>query len=254
MRFAVVGDPIAHSRSPAIHRAALATVGEHGSYEAIRVPVDGFDGVVRDLRSGALDGVNVTMPHKDHAYEAAEIRSVDAERTHAVNTLVMRDGRMEGHNTDVDGVRHALALIGDRSQRVVVLGSGAAARAAIVAVDEGVAVMARSADRAVEALRATAVHGDVVAWGSDVAGATLVNATPLGMHGEDLPEVVLQSAGALVDMAYGNDTTPAVAWATASGLRCADGVDMLVGQAARAFTLFVGRPAPVAVMERAARA
>lgn len=253
MRLAVVGDPIRHSRSPAIHTAALAAVGLDGSYVARRVATDDFDGVVADLRSGALDGVNVTMPHKDHAYAAAEVRSASADRTHAVNTLLVRSGRLEGHNTDVDGVRHALGVVGSDAPRVVVLGTGAAARAAIVAVTGDVAVMGRSTDRAVDALRSTGTTGDVLVWGADVDGSIMVNATPLGMRGEMLPEAVLATAAGLVDMAYGAEPTPAIGWARMHGLAHADGIDMLVGQAATAFTLFTGLPSPVDAMERAAR-
>lgn len=254
MRFAVVGDPIGHSRSPAIHTAAFAALGIDATYEARRVPFTGFDDVVADLRSGALDGVNVTMPHKEHAYDAATTASDGALRTRAVNTLVARDGALAGHNTDIDGVRHAIAALGDvDAPRLVVLGSGGAARAAVVAADGPVAVMARSPDRAVEVLRTTGTSGDVLAWGDEVHGAIVVNATPLGMRGELLPEAVLSTSSAVVDMVYGDTSTPTIQWAGRTGLPSVDGIVMLVGQAARAFELFVGRTAPMEVMDRAAR-
>ena len=253
MNLAVVGDPIHHSRSPLIHTAALAAFGLDGTYVARRVPRDGFAAVVRDLTSGILDGVNVTMPHKDHAFAAAGARSPAAERTRAVNTLVRGASGLEGHNTDVDGVRHALRLVAPPTAGVVVLGTGAAARAAVVAATGPVTVMGRSPERAAATLRTTGTSGDILEWGARVHGAVVVNATPLGMRAEALPESVLSSAGGLVDMAYGDEETPAIARARAHGLPFADGIDMLVGQAAAAFTLFTGRPAPMETMERAAR-
>lgn len=254
MRFAVVGHPVSHSRSPAIHTAAFAAAGIDASYIAVDVPPDGFATVTDWLRSGELDGVNVTMPHKAHARDAADLADDAARRTGAVNTLVRRDGNLEGHNTDIDGVRHALASIGAaEAERVAVLGTGGAARAAIVASPGRIAVMARRTDDAVDALRTTATEGDVLEWGTPVDGAVVINATPIGMKGERLPEPILASAGALVDMVYGPEQTPSMAWASHEGLPAADGIAMLIGQAVSAFEIFVGVRAPVDAMERGAR-
>lgn len=255
MRFAIVGDPVEHSLSPDIHNAAFAHFGMDARYERLPTARGSFAGVVEALRSGELDGVNVTMPHKGSAYEAAESVSEAARRTRAVNTLVRRDGLLAGDNTDVDGVRHSRALLGLVDAPFVVLGTGGAARAAIVACADGdVTVMARHPERATAALGTCAVVGTVVEWGVPVDGAILINATPLGMHGEKLPIAMLEAASGLMDMVYDSKPTPAVTWAVDNGMPVADGIDMLIGQAMSAFEVFTGRTPPIEVMTEAARA
>lgn len=254
MRFAIVGDPVDHSLSPDIHNAAFAHFGMDARYERLPTARGAFAGVVEALRSGDLDGVNVTMPHKGSAYEAVDSVSEAARRTRAVNTIVRRDGRLAGDNTDVDGVRHSLSLLGIVDAPFVVLGTGGAARAAMVACADGdVTVMARRPERATAALEACSVHGGVVEWGVRVDGAILINATPLGMHREMLPLAVLAAASGLIDMVYDSEPTPAVTWAARNGLPATDGIDMLIGQAMAAFEVFTGRTAPIDVMSAAAR-
>lgn len=257
MRFAVVGDPIAHSLSPTIHAAAIAELGLPHTYTAIRIATGGFGEVARALRAGSLDGVNVTMPLKDEAFETVTNRSAGAERTRSVNTVIVDDGALRGENTDIDGVRYAVAQLGiDPSTPVTVLGTGGAARAAMVAMeDRSLTVMARSADRAAEALRSTQTMGEIVDWGTHVEGSVVINATPIGMgtgRGA-IPEAVLEGAVGLIDMVYGHGTTQAVATMRDLGKPAEDGISMLVGQAVRAFSLFTGREAPVGTMMQAAR-
>ncbi len=255
MRFAIVGDPVDHSLSPDIHNAAFAHLGMDARYERLPTARGSFARVIELLRSGALDGVNVTMPHKASAYEAVDSVSEAARRTLAVNTIVRRDGHIAGDNTDVDGVRHSRSLLNVVDAPILVLGTGGAARAAIVACSDGeVTVMARHPERATTALEACSVRGAVVEWGVPVEGAILINATPLGMHGEVLPTVALEAASGLIDMAYGSEPTPAVGWAVLNGIPVADGIDMLIGQAIAAFEAFTGRTAPIDVMAATARA
>ena len=255
MRFAVVGDPVSHSRSPAIHAAAFAALDIDATYEAISVRSGGFDRVVDHLRSGDLDGVNVTMPLKGEAAHAVDERSLEASRSEAVNTVIVRSGMLWGENTDVDGVRHAIGLLELEEHPVVlILGGGGAARAACVALeDRELVVSTRRREAAPEVLEQVGLPVRTIPWGTPVDGAVVVNATPLGMHGEHLPRPVLEAASGLVDMVYGAEASPAVRWARASGRPVADGLDMLVGQAARAFEIFVERPAPIDVMASAAR-
>lgn len=254
MRFGVVGDPVSHSRSPAIHRAGFAAMGVDATYELLPTPPDGFPVIVQRLREGELDGVNVTMPHKDHAFEASDRSSASALRTRSVNTIVREGADLVGHNTDVDGVRHAHRIVGPGSPRVLILGSGGAARAALVAFDHlEVSLATRRPAAADEASAVTGVEVTVVPWGEGVHGALVVNATPVGMHGEVLPDEVMAQASAVIDMAYGPTVTPVVAWARDHGVPVADGIDMLVGQAAKAFTLFTGHQPPIEAMASAAR-
>lgn len=254
-RFAVVGDPVAHSRSPAIHNAAYAACGIHATYDALRVRAGDFDRVVRELTAGDLAGVNVTMPLKDEAYQAVDEHSTGASRANAVNTIVVEDGRLMGHNTDIDGVAYAIARLAITGHPpVLILGAGGAARAAAVAVeDDTVHVSARRTEAAQSVLEVTAVRGSVVPWGEPVSGAIVINATPIGMHGGSIPAEVLDEAVAVVDMAYGDEPTSTIRYATERGVPTADGLDMLVGQAAAAFSLFVGVEPPLHAMETAAR-
>ncbi len=249
----MLGDPVEHSRSPAIHSAALAAVGIEGTYEARRVDRAGMVSAVDEVRYGSLDGANVTMPHKESAFTLADRASGTALRAGVANTLIRREGMAVAENTDVTG----LVRVWDESglptdAPVLVLGSGGAAAAAVVAFSERPILMsARSPERAGAVLVRTRVEGEIVEWGRAVPGAVVVNATPLGMEGEPLPDGVVDRAGGLVDLPYGERRTPAVATALAIGLPCADGLAALLAQAADSFELFTGVPAPIEAMRAA---
>lgn len=253
MRLALLGDPVARSRSPAIHLAALRSLGIPGSYEARRVDAAGLEEALAEIGDGTLDGVNVTMPLKRVALAAAGDASTLATRAGAVNTVSRRAGVVFGDNTDVAGIRDAW----QRSELpddvpVLVLGSGGAAAAALLA-KEGSELLIASRRQGGGELLATrlgvAVTG--VDWGSVVEGAVVVNATPLGMSGETLPPGIIEACAGLFDMAYGASPTTSVRQA---GQRpVVDGLDMLVAQAARSFEIWTGVPAPVEVMAVAAR-
>nr|PZN32063.1 MAG: hypothetical protein DIU67_08765 [Actinomycetota bacterium] len=211
LRFAVVGDPVSHSRSPAIHTKALRLAGLEGTYVARRVPRGGMAAVVAGIRSGELDGVNVTMPLKGEAYEAAELKTPEAERSSSVNTLRLRDGLIEGHSTDVVAFAEAYGKA-PAGAPLLVLGAGGSARAAVAAWQGGrVFVSTRDPQKA-------ASLGTPVPWGEPVEGAVVANATPIGMKGEDLPREVLEAANHLVDLPYGAQETPAVRYARERGI------------------------------------
>lgn len=254
-RFAVVGDPVGHSKSPAIHTAAFAACGIDATYEAIRVRAGQFGMVADELRSGKLNGVNVTMPLKDEAFRSIDRSSPDAARAESVNTVTPADGLLTGRNTDVAGVMRAVdKLEVDDEAPVLILGGGGAARSAAIAVEgRTITVSTRRPMAAASLLEVSATIGTVAPWGAAIDGAIVINATPLGMHGESLPDEVLLSSAGLVDMAYGSQPTAAVTTARHLGIPVADGLDMLVGQAAAAFTVFTGMAAPLDVMETAAR-
>lgn len=238
-----------------MHNAGFAALGVEAEYSFLATKESEFGSVVDALRSGDLDGVNVTMPHKHIAYRSVDDRSDLAERTGAVNTIVGRDGVLFGTNTDVAGVTHALhqAKV-DEITPVLILGAGGAAAAAVVAAgDREVFVSTRSSDAASDMLERTHKVGHVVDWGEGVAGAAVINATPLGMHGEPLPASVLDAASAIVDMTYGSGQSQAISYALDRDLPHADGLDMLIGQALEAFTVFTGLPAPQDVIAQAAR-
>ncbi len=255
MRLVVLGDPVEHSLSPAIHTAALAEVGIPGSYRARRVDAAGMSEAVEQIRAGDLDGANVTMPHKGRAAALCDRLSSDAALTGAVNTLVRVGDEVVGHNTDIAGVRNAWRWGGlPGNAPVLILGAGGAAAAALVALSgRDLHVTARRHESATAAVDLTGASAHVVAWGEPVGGAVIVNATPLGMRGEKLPAAYIEAASGLLDMAYGNGPTPAEVTVAGRGLPVAGGPTMLLGQAVESFRLWTGRPAPVGVMRAALR-
>jgi shikimate dehydrogenase len=245
VRLVLLGDPVAHSRSPAMHTAALGHLGIDGTYQARRVDAAGMRTAIQQIRAGEIDGANVTMPHKSLAAELCDTLAVEAALARAANTLALRDGLLTGWNTDAIAFRTLLDhLPGDP---VLVIGAGGAA----AAVAAGVA--GRSIEFMARRPAAAAHLGRPVAWGTVRPGALVVNATPLGMHGESLPRGVVESASGLVDLAYGREPTPACTLARMAGLPCVDGIQFLVAQAAESFAIWTGRRAPRDVMEQAAR-
>jgi shikimate dehydrogenase len=247
------GDPVEHSWSPIIQQAALAATGLNGRYRAVRVDTDGFRRGCVDLRAGRLRGANVTMPHKRLAAEQMDERSVGAERSGSVNTIVVDGSQLVGFSTDIDGIRRVwedAALSHDAP--VLVLGAGGAAAAALITLEAHELFIC---SRRPEAAERVANEADVdvrpVPWGTSIAGAVIVNATPLGMGGETLPPRVLEQSAGLLDMAYGPRPTPAVTTARRTGLPHVSGTELLLAQAAVSFTLWTGQPAPTAEMRSA---
>jgi shikimate dehydrogenase len=255
VRLAVLGSPVSHSLSPVIHTAALGALGIDGTYEARDVDADGLAAAAGEIRGGTLDGANVTMPHKAAAAALCDRLIGAATRLGVVNTLAREDGDLVGSNTDAPGVSDAWVRRGlPPSAPVLVLGGGGAARAALVALEgRELAISTRRPGAGAGAAAAVAVACREVAWGEAVRGAVVVNATPLGMHGEALPEGLVDAATGLFEMAYGDAPTPAVEAAAALGIPAADGIDLLVAQAALSLHRWTGRVAPVQVMESAAR-
>lgn len=258
----LLGHPVAHSLSPAMHNAAFAALGLPHRYETRDVAPERLADLVEALRGDDVLGANVTIPHKEAALRLVDELADDARRIGAVNTIVRRSSRLVGDNTDGYGFARALAMAGvDVSGRdVLVLGAGGAARACMPALSTArvVAIAARDLDRA--SALAAAFGTPVVprpwadarrtARGIDV----LVNATPLGLHGEDLlAEFAFDPLPAVVvDLVPTREVTPLVRRAReAQDVRVVDGLSMLLHQAARSFTLWTGREAPLAVMRAA---
>ena len=251
----LLGDPVSHSRSPAIHRAALASLGLSGSYETRRTGKEGLLAAIEELRSGALDGINVTMPLKALAADAADRLTDLAARSGSVNTLRARDGEIEGHSTDAAAARTLLeGSRFDRETPILVLGAGGAA-AAVVTVIEGRSVFlsARREHAARQLVGRIGHQVTVLPFGEAVPGAIVVNATPIGMNGELLPVSLVESAAGLVDLAYGPDDPPSTVRARALGLPVVDGVEFLALQAGESFTWWTGLAAPIDVMLAAAK-
>ncbi len=258
----IIGEPVAHSRSPAIHNAAYAARGLDWIYVPFPVRPGEVQAALDGLRALGAAGCNVTMPHKREAALACDDLEPTAAALGVVNTVCVRDGRLVGESTDgaglVDAAREAGVAL-DRGP-VLVLGAGGAARAIVHALRDvaAIRVWARRADAATEtaglAPSAEPVPPDQL---DDVAAASdvIVNATPLGMRGEPPPfdARVLHAGQAVIDAVYAPADTPLLEAARAHDAEAINGLGMLVHQAARSFTLLTGCEAPLETMWAAAR-
>jgi shikimate dehydrogenase len=263
-RYAVIGHPIAHSRSPWIHARFAQQTGEHLVYTALDAAPAELSVSVRGFFAQGGRGLNVTVPHKLKVLELLDDLSEPARVAGAVNTIVREsDGRLRGDNTDgvgfVRDLTHNLQ-VPVAGRRVLLLGAGGAARgllAPLLALKPAVLVIAnRSPERARELAAAFTTHGPV--QGTDFAQLEsqrydlIVNATAASLHEElpPLPPAVLASAAVCYDLAYAHGSTPFTRWARECGVaRCTDGAGMLVEQAAESFLLWRGvRPDTAAVL------
>ena len=256
-RYAVFGHPIAHSKSPQIHAAFARQTGQDMSYEAILAPLDGFaDSVTQFIAAGGR-GANVTVPFKEEAFRLASRLSPRAERAGAVNTLSFESGAIIGDNTDGAGLVADLTCNLKRTlagKRILLLGAGGAARGVIEPLlDQQPAALVianRTVGRAQEL--AELFGRGVTASGFDNTGAgfdIVINATAASLAGElpPLSPAVFTGDTLAYDMMYGRDT-PFLHFARGLGASTADGLGMLVEQAAEAFYVWRGvRPdtAPV---------
>jgi shikimate dehydrogenase len=259
-RLAVIGHPVAHSRSPAMHNAALAELGLAGewSYEAIDLAPEEFERRVRAMEGEGFVGVNVTVPHKGAALSLADTLSETAREIGAANTLSFAAGEIHADNTDAQGLLDALPEppVG---RRALVLGAGGAGRAVVwvlVRVGAEVDVWNRTPLRA--------EHLCAELGGTPVAAVDLrlydlvVNSTSVGLHGEDpfaeLPfdASQLEEGHTVVDLVYGGGPSQLIAIAAHVGAQRVDGIEILVRQGALSFEIWTGRPAPLEVMRRAA--
>jgi len=261
----VIGSPVRHSLSPAIHNAAFAASGSDWAYLAFEVEEAG---VVAALAGGAvlgLRGLSVTMPLKAAVAAAVDVLSPVAAVLGAVNTVTFGPDRTLGDNTDGGGFLDAVAAAGVTlgGVRAVVLGAGGAARAVVAALAgvgaDRVTVVNRTQARAAAAADLAGAAGRVGAEGDVAAADLVVNATPIGMAatpgaGRLPPGGELVHAGqVVVDLVYHPVRTPLLIEAGRRGATVVDGVGMLVYQAARQFERWTGQPAPVEVMYGAAR-
>lgn len=251
---AVLGSPVSHSLSPVMHEAGLRALGLSGSYVAVDVDEDGMRHHAELVRSEAMTGANITMPHKRVAADLSDVLTHTAERAGAVNTWYRRDGRLHGHTTDVHGVRVVIERRSLPTSSILILGSGGAAASTLVACEGmAVSVSARSREKASHLIASTGVDAEVVAWGTSVPDALIVNATPIGMNGEFLPREVVDGAGGVFDMTYGVAPSPALLHARSNRLPTADGVDLLAAQAEESFHIWTGLRPPDGLFEQVAR-
>jgi shikimate dehydrogenase len=260
-RLAVLGHPVGHSRSPAMHKAALAELGLGGewSYEAIDLAPDAFEARVRAMPGEGFAGANVTVPHKGAALAVADELSETAREIGAANTLTFAEGEVRAENTDADGLLRALPG-SPAGRRALVLGAGGAGRAIVWALlREGaeVAVWNRTPLRSRHLCEE--LGGEPVEGPEASAYELIVNSTAVGLRGEDPFAELPLSAEAfgpeqtVVDMVYGGGPTALLRAAEAAGSTVVDGIEVLVQQGALSLEIWTGRPAPLETMRTAAR-
>ncbi len=265
-RYAVIGNPIAHSLSPQIHAEFARQTGQAMAYDRLLAPLDGFTATARQFFAAGGQGLNVTLPFKHEAHAWAQARSSRAEHARAVNILTMTDGGIMGDNTDGAGLVRDLTInlhCPLRNRRILLLGAGGASWGVMAPLlheaPQSVVVANRTVAKAVElaahfardagatALQAAA-YGDLAGHQFDV----IINATSAGLSAAmpPLPDTIFAPDALGYDMVYGRDT-PFLQFACKQGVRVADGLGMLVEQAAESFFIWRGvRPqtAPVIAM------
>lgn len=271
---AVIGSPVRHSISPAIHNAAFAECGLDWVYLAFEVSPGAAPAALDAVRVLGVRGLSVTMPHKTAVADAVDVLTDAARALRAVNCVVAHDGRLVGDNTDGAGFVDAFRYDTGRDVaglRCAVIGGGGAARAVVRALAEAGAAEVVIVTRRPEAAEAAAVIAGGPGRGrpgtlADVEScAVVVNATPIGMAGATtggagstrtavpVPVERLQAGQVVVDLVYNPLETPWLAGARARGIEAHGGLSMLVFQAAHAFRQWTGQAAPVDAMLRAAK-
>ncbi|MDD3529046.1 MAG: shikimate dehydrogenase [Gallionellaceae bacterium] len=260
-RYAVFGHPIGHSKSPRIYAEFARQTGQDLSYEAIEAPLDGFATSVLAFRAAGGRGANVTVPFKEQAYVLATERSERADAAGAANTLTFDGDAILADNTDGTGLVNDLVGnlgVDPAGRRILLLGAGGAARGV------GLPLMARRpaelyiANRTAYKARELSARFDCYGGGFDALEGRrfdlVINATAASLAGDlpPLPDDIFADGALAYDMMYGRDT-PFLAFARARGVRTADGLGMLVEQAAEAFRLWRGvqpQTAPVIALLR----
>lgn len=254
-RYAVMGNPIAHSKSPQIHRLFAQQTGQSLSYQAILVEKHRFAEAVAEFLTAGGKGLNVTVPFKQEAWQIADQLSARAQRAGAVNTLMLREpGSLFGDNTDGVGlVRDLTANLAVElsGKRLLLLGAGGAARGVLGPLLEQqpthLVIANRTAERAEQLSDLFSDIGALTGCGFAALGGeafdVVINATAAGLRGEvpDLPEGIIGPQTCCYDMMYGSAPTAFMRYAQQRGARRAfDGLGMLVEQAAESFRLWRG--------------
>ncbi|MGE0876656.1 MAG: shikimate dehydrogenase [Burkholderiales bacterium] len=258
-RYAVIGNPVAHSKSPWIHARFARQTGQDLDYGSIEAPLDGFARAVATFRAGGGRGLNVTLPFKEQAFDIAATSSARARAAAAANTLRFDATGIYADNTDGVGlVRDLEGNLGIalKARQVLIAGAGGAARGVLrPLLDAGVATLAIANRNAARARELAARFPGVQGCGYDaLAGRRfdlVINATSAGLSGgaPPIPADAFDPAGIAYDMVYGRDT-PFLAQARALGVRACDGLGMLVEQAAESFFIWRGvRPDTAEVLE-----
>lgn len=265
-----MGDPIAHSKSPAMHNAALQAAGVNGMYMPLHVRPEQLESAIRGIVALGYRGVNVTIPHKEQVMQYLDVIDESARLIGAVNTIVNEEGKLTGYNTDGIGYVRSLkeeAVPELAGKRIAVLGAGGAARGVIYALalekPEQISILNRTADRAVALASDLRAHGlgDITGSGMEEAAAVLasadivINTTAAGMHPhvDDVPvdPALIRAGAAVSDLIYNPLETRLLRESRQRGCTVHGGLGMFIYQGAVAFEHWLGIPAPVETMRRA---
>jgi shikimate dehydrogenase len=264
-RYAVIGNPVAHSKSPLIHAAFARQTAQDISYERLLAPLHDFVGTLRQFRIDGGRGANVTVPFKEEAWRLADTRTPRAQLAQAANTLVFTDAGIHADNTDGAGlVTDILQNLGYAlsGRRILLMGAGGAARGVIAPLLAEHPALLVIVNRTV--IRANTLQHQFSPYGiveaCDYAALRgmqfdcIINATSASLSGElaPLPDGIFAPDSLAYDMMYGNAPTPFLGYAASHGAgTCADGLGMLVEQAAAAFELWRGvRPDTLPVIKQ----
>jgi shikimate dehydrogenase len=263
-KLAIIGDPVAGSLSPAIHNAALASLGLALSYGAVRVPATGLHALFSQLRREYL-GLNVTRPLKEIVLDLCDVVSSEASQAGSVNTITFKDGLTHGASTDVAAFIPAIRTVTARDiEHSVILGTGGAARAAALALSrEGSRVHVAGRNQRAGMKLASDLNASFAAITSPSTFSALrradllVNATPVGGSASTdlcaLPDdAPLPPRGVVFDLVYRPPMTRLLQRARGEGCEIVEGLRLLIEQAALSFQIWTGREGPREVMRAAA--
>lgn len=241
--FAVIGDPVSHSKSPMMHHAAYRAFGLPYAYHAIHVPVGEVDYALDHLRSVGYKGINVTVPHKEHAWQWSRFPDEVSSRVKAANTLRLHDGA--AINTDAPGFMDTLDDLGMPPGRALLLGAGGSARAIALAMFQGgwhLALYNRTESRAHELRDQLGIDISITSTADPLDCDLIVNMTSASLQNSQLP-ILWSNASpdvVAVDLMYSTEPTPFLLRASGLGLRTSDGLALLAAQGARSFEWWTG--------------
>jgi len=253
-RYAVIGNPIKHSKSPLIHAAFAKQTDQDLTYIAIESPVNSFTGTIKDFEAAGGKGTNVTLPFKKEAFALADEHSDHAQQAQAANTLVFKDGKIYADNTDGPGLVQDLKCNHDyslRQKHILVLGAGGATQGILgpllAQAPAHIFVANRTPEKAFALAEQFEMHGDIDGIGlNDIEKKPydlIINATSASVTGSalDIPKEIISEHTWCYDLFYADEPTAFLTFAKQQGAKnCIDGLGMLVEQAAGAFYLWRG--------------
>jgi len=250
-RFGLLGETLSYSLSPKIHQMIYDTLSVEATYELVEIPMEAFAGELTRARLKRLDGFNVTTPYKELIFQQLDDIDPIAARIGAVNTVINENGKFKGYNTDYYGFMISISTIGFKTRhRAVVLGTGGAAKMAVIALEdlgfEEIVILSRNPNNArLKFEKHTCIDYDLFNRQS-IASDLLVNCTPVGQKVIEVTETIeneaLSRQGFLFDLNYTPLETPLLAQGHALGIRGKNGIEMLVAQAVKANEIWLHMP------------